>query len=372
MSASTARYVDVLSRPGVPMTFGAALIGRAAYALVFLPLFYAVAEATDSVGLAGTAVAAYGATASLLAPVRAWAIDRFGARPVLTVLTSLFAGSLTALALVSVLGGGGVVLIVFAGVAGAFAPPLGPTMRVAWGELAPDGAWLRKGLSLDAVVEELLYLAGPAIAGLGLTVMAPGPALLAPAALVAGGGLIFAATPAIGAMGPQWAPADSRDHGPLLLNGRFARSLFPALVAGGVVGTIGVAVPVMFTGSGGSAAAGIALGSFAAGSAVGGLLYGGLPIPGSPPRQLTVLVLALLASASALVGASGIIAVSAVLALAGLFFAPVMIVSYLAAHTSGGEHRRNAATTWVNTSHNLGSSAGSVLAGVLLQSVGGG
>lgn len=47
-----------------------------------------------------------------------------------------------------------------------------------------------------------------------------------------------------------------------------------------------------------------------------------------------------------------------------------MIVAYVAAHTAGGEHRRNAATTWVNTSHNIGGAAGSAVAGVLIQSAG--
>jgi len=63
-SIRTARYFDVLALPNVPLTFGAALVGRSAYALVILPLLYAVSEATGSVALAGVAVAIYGATAS--------------------------------------------------------------------------------------------------------------------------------------------------------------------------------------------------------------------------------------------------------------------------------------------------------------------
>lgn len=152
-STRTARYVDVLALPRVPRTFGAALVGRAAYALVFLPLLYAVSEATGSIALAGGAVAAYGAAASFLAPTRAWFIDRFGARRVLSVLVVLFASALVATAVASLLSGSAGLLIASATVAGAVAPPLGPTMRVAWGSLAPDDDHLRTGLSLDAVVE---------------------------------------------------------------------------------------------------------------------------------------------------------------------------------------------------------------------------
>lgn len=370
-STRTARYVDVLALPRVPRTFGAALVGRAAYALVFLPLLYAVSEATGSIALAGGAVAAYGAAASFLAPARAWFIDRFGARRVLSALVVLFASALVATAVASLLSGSAGLLIASATVAGAVAPPLGPTMRVAWGSLAPDDDHLRTGLSLDAVVEELLYLAGPALAGLALVFLAPGLALLVPAVLVLVGGLLFAATPVIAEMPAHGRAAPNAERGrTLLADRRFVGLLLPVLVAGSIAGSLGVAVPSALADHGGSSAAGLALGVFAGGSAVGGLLYGALKVSGSPTRQILVLSTLLLASSSAVAVATGAVAVSLVLALAGLFFSPVMIVAYVAAHTAGGENRQNAATTWVNTSHNLGSAAGSAAAGVLVQAGG--
>ncbi|HXH36165.1 MAG TPA: MFS transporter [Plantibacter sp.] len=370
-SARTARYLDVLTLPHVPLTFGVAIIGRAAYALVLLPLLYAVSDATGSIALAGVAVALYGATASFLAPIRAWFIDRYGARRVLAALTVAFGGTITTLAIAALTSDSGSLLILLAGIAGAFAPPLGPTMRVAWGRLAPTGDLLRKGLSLDAVVEELLYLAGPAAAGFALVVVAPGAALFVPAALVIVGGLLFVATPTVGGMGARDRSVPSVDRGSsLLLRPRFVGLLLPVLVAGAVSGTISVAIPVVLAEYGGSAAAGIALGLFAGGSALGGLLFGALKVPGSPARQLVVLATLLLLASSSIVAVSGVAAVSVVLAAAGLFFSPVMIVAYVAAHVAGGEHQQNAATTWVNTGHNVGAAAGSALAGVLIQSIG--
>ena len=370
-SSSTSRYVDVLSRPQVALTFGVALIGRAAYALVILPLLYAVSDATGSIAIAGIAVAVYGATASFLAPVRAWFIDRYGARPVLAFLVVAFGGSLTALAVTSLAAGSGAALVVIAGVAGAFAPPLGPTMRVAWGKLAPTPVLLRKGLSLDAVIEELLYLAGPAAAGFALVIIAPGQALLVPAGLVLVGGLLFIATPAVGAMRPQGRQVRaSEDFRTLLSQPRIVGLLLPVLVAGAISGTMSVAVPVVLADAGGPAAAGVALGLFAGGSALGGLLFGSLKVAGSPARQLVTLATGLLVASSLIGVASGLLAVSVILACAGLFFSPVMIVAYIAAHAAGGEHQQNAATTWVNTSHNVGGAAGSALAGVLIQTAG--
>jgi len=367
-SPLTARYIDVLALPHVPLTFGTALIGRTAYALVFLPLLYAVQEGTGSIALAGTAVAIYGATASFLAPARALLIDRYGARPVLTTLILAFGLMLTAIAATALFDGPTAAFLVLAGLAGSVAPPLGPSMRVAWGTLTPENQLLRKSLSLDAVIEELLYLAGPAAAGLALAVIAPGHALLVPAALVIVGGLTFVATPTVGAMRARGPVASKSDRGrSLLLQPRFVGMLLPALVAGAISGTISVAVPVVLAGDGGPAAAGLALGLFAGGSAVGGLLFGAMKVPGSPARQLITLAAGLLIGASLIAVVTGTVAVSLVLAAAGLFFSPVMIVAYVAAHAAGGEHRQNAATTWVNTSHNLGGAGGSALAGVLIQ-----
>lgn len=352
-SIRTARYSDVLKLPRVPGTFGAALIGRGAYALVFLPLFYAVADATGSVGLAGIAVGLYGAGASFLAPVRAWFIDRFGARRVLSVLVGIFGGTLAAIGLSALLSPNGALLIVLAAVAGVFAPPLGPTMRVAWGRLTPSSDLLKKALSFDAVIEELLYLGGPAAAGIALAFVAPGPVLLVPAGLVLVGGLLFVATRTVGGMEPRpRAAAGSRRDRPLVLDPRFIRVLMPALVAGAIAGSISISVPVVVSGAGGPAAAGIALGIFAGGSALGGLVFGALRVPGSPIRQLLVLTTALVTISSLIALVTGAVSVTIVLAAAGLFFSPVMIVAYFAAHQAGGEHRQNSATTWVNTSHN--------------------
>lgn len=370
-STSEARYFDVLTLPRVPVTFGSALIGRAAYALVFLPLLYAVTDATGSIAQAGAAIALYGAGASFLAPARAWFIDRFGARRILTILVVLFATAISAVAVATLFSAGGILLLALSAVAGVVAPPLGPTMRVAWPSLVPEGELLKRAMSLDAVVEELLYLAGPAVAGVALTVASPGAVLLGPAVLVLVGGLLFVSTSAVGEMGTRTrAGTSGRGQRPLILERRFLAIVLPVLIAGGLSGAVGVAVPDILAGDGGATAAGVALGCFAGGSAIGGLIFGRLRLSASPFRQLAALTLLMASVLMGLAIFSGAVAVVVILVVAGLFFSPIMIVGYMTAGTMGGEHRQNSATTWVNTGHNLGSAAGSALIGVGLQLAG--
>ena len=371
-----ARYVDVLTLPGVPLTFLSALVGRSAYALVILPLLFAVQATTGSVATAGIAVAAYGVTASFLAPFRARVIDRHGRRPVLLVLAVAFGGVLATLAVGAFASWSGATMIFLAGIAGSVAPPLGPAMRVAWSELAREPVLLRKALSFDAVIEELLYLVGPAAAGLALVVIAPGLVLLVPAGLVILGTVLFVLSPAIRHV-PHIRPATSTSvessaaaGRTLLGNTHFIGLLLPAVVAGLVSGNLTIAIPAAFPGTEGAAAAGIVLGLFAGGSAVGGLIFGALRIPGQARVQVIAIafMLVVLSTAVGLTGDAVWMTVAVVTA--GVFFSPVMIVAYFAANDFGGKYRKTESTTWVNTSHNIGAAAGSALAGVVIEVTG--
>lgn len=368
---SSTRFIDVLRSPGVVRTFGTALIARSAYALVFLPLLYAVLEASGSIAVAGVALALYGAAASFLAPVRAWLIDRYGARPVLPVLIALFGSTLIALSIASLNAAPTGVLLTLGTLAGCVAAPIGPTMRVAWTRMGLGDASLRAAFSLDTVADELLYLAGPAIAGLVLTLIAPGAALLVPAALLIIGGSLFLATPAVTTMGRGGgARSVPREKSRLLLaHPRFLAVVLVAFSAGAVSGTVSVGVPAILPGTEAAASVGIALAAFAGGSAVGGLIFGKLRLRGDALRQALVLAAALLLASGMLAIATGVLSVTAVLIVAGLFFSPVMIVAYLAAHSAAAAHEQNAAMTWVNTGHNVGSAAASALTGVLVHAL---
>jgi MFS family permease len=375
-SIRNARYIDVLTLQHAPRPFLSALLARSAYALVILPLFYAVQETSGSVSTAGIAVAAYGATASFLAPFRAQLIDRHGRRVMLLLLALSFGGSIAAMAVGALLSWTGTVMVVLAALAGAVAPPIGPSMRVAWSELAPQPLMLRKALSFDSVVEELLYLVGPAASGFALTVFAPGIVLLVPAVLVVAGTLLFVSAPAI----RRVATIVVEDSTPplrrptLLGNPRFLGLLLPSVVAGVISGNLTIAVPAAFSGTSGAAAAGIVLGLFAAGSAVGGLIFGAMPTAGRPRFQVILMAL-ILASVSTLVGViwgpegNGLWMAVAIVS-AGLFFSPVMIAACFGANDFGGGTRKTESTTWVNTSHNIGGAAGSAVAGVVIQASG--
>ncbi|WP_187976748.1 MFS transporter [Mycetocola sp. JXN-3] len=358
-----------------------ATVGRSAYALVFLPLLFAVQTTTGSVAVAGFAVAMCGATAAGLAPFRARLIDRFDRRWVLLCLALAYGGTLILLALGAFGAWPGTVMTVLAGLAGAVAPPIGPAMRVAWSEMAADPDLRRRALSLDAVVEELLYLVGPALSGLLLAVWAPGTVMLVPAGLVMVGAALFVRSPGYRprpSATVRTSGADARSApgsgGPravsLFSDPRFLGLLLPVASAGLISGNLTIALPAAFPGSEGAATAGLALGLFAGASALGGLIFGALRLTITPRAQVLGCsgALVLLSSLAMMSGHPAWLIFTVVAA--GLFFSPVMIVAYLASQDFGGELRRTESTTWVNTAHNVGGTAGTALAGFVIQGAG--
>ena len=369
MSASLpVTYAAIFRLPRVPLVFASAMAGRFAYPLVGLPLLLAVEEATGSFSAAGVAAGAYGATAGFLAPARARVLDRFGRGRGLLAFAVLFGLSLLVLALVTSNGASTLWCVTAAGIAGALAPPLGPTMRVVWASLTPSPATLRKALSLDAVLEEVLYLVGPALTGFILITVSPSAALVIPAVLVVAGTALMVSAPAMRAEidTPPSSDTEATTTG-LLSEPRFIALLLPVLATGLVVGNLYVAVPALVGAVGNTAAVGIVLALFAAGSAVGGLIYGALRVECSSQRQLLVLTALLVIASSAASLMHSTVALGAVVILTGVFLSPVMIVAYFAANGFGGPARQTESTTWVNTSHNVGAAAGSAAGGVLIE-----
>ena len=367
-SALPVTYAAIFKLPRVPLVFASAMAGRFAYPLVGLPLLLAVEEATDSFSAAGVAAGAYGATAGFLAPARARILDRFGRGRGLLAFAALFGLSLLATALVTSKGASALWCVTAAGVAGALAPPLGPTMRVLWASLTPSPAALRKALSLDAVLEEVLYLAGPALTGFILISVSPSAALVIPAVLIVAGTALMVSAPGMRAeIDTPLGNATEATATGLLSEPRFIALLLPVLATGLVVGNLYVAVPALVGTVGSTAAVGVVLALFAAGSAVGGLIYGALRLESSAQRQLLVLTALLVIASSAASLAYSTISLGVVVILTGIFLSPVMIVAYFAANGFGGPARQTASTTWVNTSHNVGAATGSAAGGFLIE-----
>lgn len=359
-------YAAVLRVPYARRTFLAALAARLSYGTVMLAVLLSVTRATGSYAISGAVMAVFGAGAVSLMPLRGSLVDRYGPRRALPPMAGLYGGMLCVLAALTWDPGAPAAAIAgAAALAGACAPPLGPTMRALWADLVEDRGLLRRAYSLDGVAEELLFVSGPALVGVLVGFAPPASGIVLSAVLVVGGTCAFVTSPVVGLAktGRRSAASPGRPRG----------LLAPVTVAAGVGLSLG-GVDLLVTAfvsqrEHGTALVPWVLGAFSAGSAVGGLVNGAVDWR-TPTRVRLVWFVLGLGPVIAVAGlAPGTWMLAAAMVCAGAFLAPALTTAYLLADETAPDGFRTRAGAWVNTALNAGSSVGALLTGALMGAV---
>ncbi|MGW0845608.1 MFS transporter [Streptomyces sp. NPDC002787] len=374
MSAISSRpsYAAVLRIPYARRTFVAVLVGRLSYGMVPVAVLLAVTRATGSYAVAGTVMALFGATSVFLSPARAALVDRYGPRRALLPMASLYAVLLGTLAVVSWRpGASGPALGAVAAAAGACTPPLGPTMRTVWSELAAGPGLLRRAYSLDGVAEELLFVSGPLVVGGVVQFAAPAAAVAMGAVLVVTGTLGFVTSPAVAGI-PGRGAVPKQAGG--VRRPRVVAGIVPPVVAAGGVGLALGALDLLVLafaeqrGHGDDVVAWI-FAALSAGSAVGGLLYGAVEWRSGARVRLSLLTAGLGLALAGAGLAPNLATLTGAIVCAGFFVAPALTTAYLVADASAPPTARTQAGAWVNTAVNAGISTGAATSGLLVAHV---
>ncbi|MER5625090.1 MFS transporter [Streptosporangium sp. NPDC002544] len=374
-------YLAVLRTPQACRAFGAALLGRLSYGTVFLSLVLALTAATGSYAVAGGVMALFGLTSSLLSPLRAGLIDRYGSRRALPPMVVLYALLLTCLAAATWQPGtSGALLAALAVAAGACTPPLGAVMRALWSDLLPDRQLLQRAYSLDTVAEELLFVTGPLLAGLLAAFATPAVGVALSAALVLTGTFALVSSPAVRTAqalhadtphdGPRTDPAPSTSRwGWMRGTAGLGRPVAVSAAVGLCLGALSLLMVVFAERYHQAAAVAWVEAALSAGSAVGGLAYGAFSwrVPGQVRLPVLAAALGLTLAAAGL--SPNLYVLVAVVGVAGLFVAPALTTAYLLADESAAPHNRTRAGAWVNTAFNTGASSGTATIGLLVGSL---
>src|SRR5215211_1584647 len=146
-------------------------------------------------------------------------------------------------------------------VAGLANPPLAPSMRTLWSARV-DGPTLQTAYALESTMQEVIFITGPLLVALLVTIISPAAAVLAAGGLAFIGTVSFATSPSSRAWRGQpraqdWA-GPLRDHG--------IRTLVAVMVL------LAVAFGAR---NGAPGAAGVLLATWTSGSLVGGGLFAG-------------------------------------------------------------------------------------------------
>jgi len=269
---SLSRYSTLLALPDVQQAFLNSFLGRLPIGIAGLSILLLAQSVTDSYATAGLVGAFYVGGLAAAAPFLGRLIDRIGPRRVLATCALFYPATLAALTFAVLHRAPTTATLACAALAGASFPPVTACQRAWLRQKLGDDALLTTALSLDALIVEIVFIAGPMLVALLVALWAPAAAVGAAAVCGLLGSLQFMRTRAL----KTWRKA-TRLPGNLL--GPLAEQGFAALLAlvvcyATVFGLVEIGVTAYAAESGRPALAGVLLGVMSIGSAAGAIGYG--------------------------------------------------------------------------------------------------
>jgi MFS family permease len=360
-------YSELLRPPGARRLLIAALLGRIPVGIFSLAIVLVVRRQTGSFAQAGLATAAFAIGAGLVAPLQGRLVDRLGQPRVLLPSALLNALALGGLVVAANDGAPAWALAALAALGGAAVPPLSACMRSQWATLfAGDAGARESAYSLESILNEIVFIVGPALTTMLVALSSSTGALLTAIALSLVGTVAFATAGLArswrGAIGPRTAAG--------ALGAAGMRTLVLAIVPTGIAfGALEVTMPAFAAAQGERPAlAGLLLSAMALGSVLGGLWYGGR----SWSRPIVARFLTLEAIFTAgllplLLMPDSMLAMGLLMGVAGLALAPSAAAGFLLIDHIAPPGTATEAYTWAVTANVSGSAIGAALAGVIVQ-----
>lgn len=344
-------------------------IGRLPIGIFSLAIVLLVRHETGSFAQAGVASAAWALGAGVVAPLQGRLVDRFGQPAVLVPSALINAGAVIAFVLAARAGASTWLLAVLAWVGGAAVPPLGACMRSIWADTFADDANARNtAYTLESMLAELFFIAGPSVTLLLVALSSPSTALLAAIGFCTVGTLGFASA----TLSRAWTNEhESRTRaGALAAPGM--RTLMLAIVPTGVAfGVLEVAMPAFAVAEGHDAEfSGLFLSAMALGSLLGGLWYGSRQWTGHIVTRFISLEALFMLGLLPLLLADSVATMVVLMAIAGLALAPSAAAGYLVVDHIAPPGTLTEATTWVLTATVAGSALGAALGGIVVEELG--
>ena len=332
----------------------AQLTARFPNGMMSLAILLHVEQQTGSYGSAGLVLAATSVGQAVAGPITSRWMGVWGMRRVLTLTLSVCVVTVLGLALLP-LGVPGYMLLGM--VAGLSTPPVQAAVRTIYPKLV-NSSNLTPLFSLDASLQEIIWVLAPVVITLVSTQIGTAVGLLLVAIILVGGGAWFILSPEVGRVR---IPRSRNALGKVVLK--------PPVLLATVIGFLligacsAVEVGVVATFEHGSLAAGLVLAVFSAGSLAGGLAFGHIPIgPWAMARRLLIVTIGLGLTMVML----NVFWLGGTLILAGIGIAPALAVLFAITSASVKFSETAEAFGWAGTGQLIGAAAGSAVAGFLV------
>lgn len=360
-------YRALFAAPGTSGFALAGLLARLPLPMTGIGIITLLAQLRGSYALAGAVSATFVLVYALASPQISRWVDRHGQATVLPLASAASVVGMLLLLLASYWQAPDWLLFPCAALAGCM-PSMSAMVRARWTVLYRGQPQLQTAYSLETVFDEMSFIAGPPLS-VGLCVgLFPQAGVLLAALLLAVG---TAALAMQRATQPQLVPHTAGQPNRSVMALAEVRLLALLMVAMGmIVGTIDITSVAFAELLGQPLAASIVLSAYALGSCAAGLAFGALKFDaplhrlllwGGAATALTTLPLLLVASLPAL---------AASVLLAGMFFAPTMIVVMSLVERAVPDQQLTEGMTWLLAGLNIGVALGAAATGQLVDLAG--
>lgn len=359
-------YFKLFTAPGSKAFSSAGLIARLPVSMTGIGIITMLSQVRGSYWLAGAVAATFAFSMALLAPQIARAADRFGQHRVLPYATGTSAIALLLLLIYTRCQAPDWTLFVFAALAGGM-PSISAMVRARWSEIYRGTPQLHTAFSFESVLDEVAFIIGPPIAvGLSVSLFPEAGPLVAALLLVAG---VTAFALQKSTQPPVYTRNSERQRAILAMPSM--QILVLALIAlGTIVGTVDVISVAFAEQQGQPAAASIVLSVYAFGSCLAGLIFGAMKIPVPLPRLFLYAAFATAFTTLPLLWVHNVLTLAAAMFVAGLFFAPTMIIAMGLVENIVPPSRLTEGLTWMVTGLGIGVAFGAALAGLAIDAAG--
>lgn len=354
-------YRELFQAKGAKGFALAGLLARLPLPMTGIGIITMLSQITGSYGLAGAVAATFVLTYALMSPQISRLVDRHGQGRLLPAAAGLSVLGILLLLACSYWRLADWTLFVGAALAG-FMPSMSAMVRARWTAIYRGKAQLKTAYSLETVLDEVTFIAGPPISvGLSVAVL-PQAGTLAAAVFLAIG--VFALAVQVGTEPPVEADAATGQDSVSVFRLADVRLLTLLMVAMGlIVGTVDIVSVAFAEQMDMPAAASVVLSCYAIGSCVAGLVFGVLKLDTPLHKLLLLGGLATAATTLPLLVVGNIIGLAIAVLVAGLFFAPTMIVAMSLVERIVPESKLTEGMTWLLAGLNVGVAGGAAASG---------
>ncbi|MEV8390402.1 MULTISPECIES: MFS transporter [unclassified Streptomyces] len=351
-------YLDILKAPHAARLLTGTLVGRLPSATGHIAIVLFIRAEGGSYTLAGVLTALYGITTAIGQPLLGRAVDLFG-QPRVQLPAALV--SAFGMVLFAAVGTGTPALAYPAvAIAGLFTPPLEGGLRALWPSVLGREDRVHRAYAMDAVAQEVMFTVGPLFVTLLVALRSPAAALLVINVI----GVLGALSVVLSKPSRAWRSAPRQAHwlGALRSPGLLAL-LGAFLFIGMALGSITVAGVAYADDHGDESVYGWLMAALGLGALIGGTVYGSRQWTGVPERRLRGIVALLALCYLPLTLTPGVVAMTALSALAGVFLAPALACAFIVVDRHAPRGTVTEAFSWLVTTFGVGAALGTGVGG---------